>query len=267
MHPVLIDLGKIKIYSYGFMLALSFFLGILLAARRAKKRGVSPETIYDMSVILILSAVIGSRGLYILTHLDHFRGIVDIFALWQGGATYYGGMVLALAGAVIYLRIKKISFLKVADVCSPSIGLGIFLTRIGCFLSGCCFGAPTKSPTGVVFPAACPAGYIYPGAHIHPTQLYSSFYGLVILILLLLIDRKKPYDGFTFGSLCILYGVARFIVDFFRYYEDSAFVAGGLTNNQVISFLLILTGIVIIAVRRKRAGTEGETPGPTAEKS
>ena len=99
MHPVLIDLGFLKIYSYGFMLALSFLAGIVLAARRARSKGLSPDMIYDLSIILVLGAVIGSRGLYILTHRDHFDSLLDIVALWQGGATYYGRLILAVAGA------------------------------------------------------------------------------------------------------------------------------------------------------------------------
>ncbi|MDD3643707.1 MAG: prolipoprotein diacylglyceryl transferase, partial [Candidatus Krumholzibacteria bacterium] len=90
MHPVLIRLGALRIYSYGFMLALSFLVGILLASRRARRRGIDPDMIYDLSIVLVLAAVIGSRGLYILTHREHFHGLLDVVALWQGGATYYG---------------------------------------------------------------------------------------------------------------------------------------------------------------------------------
>ena len=247
------------------MLALSFLLGIVLASRRAAKRGVSPNLIYDMSIILIITAIVGSRGLYILTHIENYNSILDIIALWQGGATYYGGLILAIAGAVVYLRVKKISFLKIADICSPSIAAGIFLTRIGCFLSGCCFGLPTDSSLGVVFPPGSPAGNIYPHLHIHPSQLYSSFYGLVILVLLLLLERKKIFDGFTFSFLCIFYGLARFITDFFRFYEDSAFVYGLITSNQLISIGLIVLGVVLLIVLGRAGVTEKmKTPDKTA---
>jgi phosphatidylglycerol:prolipoprotein diacylglycerol transferase len=256
MHPVLIKLGAIRIYSYGFMLALSFLVGIVLASRRARRRGLDPDMIYDLSIVLVLAAVIGSRGLYILTHRDHFHGLLDIVALWQGGATYYGGLVLAVAGAAVFLRRRKIPFLRVADVCAPSIAAGVFLTRIGCFLSGCCFGNPTTCSLGVEFPVRSPAGWTFPGAAIHPTQLYASFYGLLILAILLVLDRRMRFDGFLFAWLCILYGVARFTIDFFRYYEDSAMVGGVLTINQVLSVGLVLFGTVwlVAGAIRSRAG-------------
>lgn len=251
MHPILIEIGRFRIYSYGFMLAFSFFIGIWIAGRRAEKRGVPKEIIQDLSIILILLAVIGSRMLYIVTHRDHYHNLLDIIALWEGGATYYGGLALALIGAGIYLKRKKIDFFKVADICSVSVALGILFTRIGCFLSGCCFGSPTSCPIGVVFPADSPAGYLFSGQSIHPTQLYSSFYGLVILAALLLVERKWSFNGFTFAFLCIFYGAARFTVDFFRYYEESA-VLVGLTYNQVISIGLAAMGIVLLLVLPRR---------------
>lgn len=252
MHPILVELGRLKIYSYGFMLALSFLIGIVIAARRARRRGINTDIVYDLSIILILGAVFGSRGLYILTHRDHYSSILDIVAIWQGGATFYGGLILAVAGAIVYLRIKKISFFRLADIGAPSIAAGVFVTRWGCFLSGCCFGNATSCPTGVVFPPGSPAGHYHAGVPIHPTQIYSSLYGLVIFVLLILLDRKERFDGFLFAWLCILYGIARFIVDFFRFYEDSAIVVAGLTDNQVISIVLILLGAVYIAVGRAR---------------
>jgi phosphatidylglycerol:prolipoprotein diacylglycerol transferase len=252
MHPVLLDLGRLKIYSYGFMLALSFLIGIVIAGRRAGRRGIDPNIIYDLSIIIVLGAVIGSRGLYILTHRDHFSSILDVVAIWQGGATYYGGLILAVAGAVVYLRIKKVPFLRVADIVAPSIAAGVFITRWGCFLSGCCFGNPTSCPIGVSFPSGSPAGHYYTGIPIHPTQIYSSVYGLAIFVTLLLLDRKKRFDGFLFALLCILYGIARFVVDFFRFYEDSAVVAGGLTDNQLISIVLVLFGVFLLVAGRAR---------------
>jgi phosphatidylglycerol:prolipoprotein diacylglycerol transferase len=252
VHPILIELGPFKIYSYGFMLALSFLVGILYAGRRAEKRDVSREIVQDLSIILIILAVVGSRMLYIITHRDHYHSIIDIIALWEGGATYYGGLVLTIMGALVYLRRKGISFLRMADICAPSIALGIFLTRIGCFLSGCCFGSPTECPLGVTFPPDSPAGFIYPGSAVHPAQLYSSFYGIVIFVVLILFDRRRSYDGFIFALLCLLYGAARFTVDFFRYYDESAMMTGSLTVNQGISIALALFGVLLLVILPKR---------------
>jgi phosphatidylglycerol:prolipoprotein diacylglycerol transferase len=254
VHPILIEIGRLKIYSYGFMLALSFWIGILIAAKRAERRGIKQDHIYDMSIILVLAAVIGSRALYILTHRSDYHRLLDIIALWQGGATFYGGFALALAGAIIYIRRKKLPFFLVADVCAPSIALGMFFTRIGCFLSGCCFGHPTRLPIGVVFPPHSPAGYYCPGVPVHPTQLYDGFLGLVIAGILLLIERKSPFTGFSFGLLCILYGADRFAIDFLRYYDASSRIDGGMAVSQLAAGVVILTALSARKRSTKRTG-------------
>jgi phosphatidylglycerol:prolipoprotein diacylglycerol transferase len=229
------------------MLALSFFVGIWFASRRAERRGLKQEIVYDLSIVLIIAAVVGSRVLYILTHRDHYRSLLDIIALWQGGATLYGGLILAVAGAAAFLRLKGIPFFRMADICAPSIALGVFFTRIGCYLSGCCFGRPTECVTGLVFPAGSPAGYTFADIPVHPTQLYASLYGLLIFLALLLLEKKHSFEGYTFGFLCILYGAARFIVDFFRYYEDSA-MWGPLTASQVLSLGLVVVGAAMFVI-------------------
>ena len=157
---------------------------------------------------------------------------------------------------------KKLSFLKFADAIIPAVGLGIFFTRIGCFLTGCCYGVPTELPWGVVFPSGCAAHFHYGDAHLHPSQLYSSFYGLVIFFSLLLLEKKKVFDGFLLYWFLILYGISRFLVDFTRYYETSMRVMGvGLSVNQVISLCMILAGVIFLFIgfkNRAKPDVKGE---------
>jgi phosphatidylglycerol:prolipoprotein diacylglycerol transferase len=253
VHPVLVEIGRFRIYSYGAMLAISFWVGIVLAAKRAERRGIAQANIYDLSIVLILGAVIGSRMLYILSHRADYHSLLDVIALWQGGATFYGGFLLALAGAIVFLRRKRLSFFLVADACAPSIALGFFFTRIGCFLSGCCFGLPTGSFLGVVFPAHSPAGFTCPGVPLHPTQLYDAMYGLVTAGVLLLVDRRRRFTGFIFALMCVLYGAGRYLIDFLRYYESSARLSRFMTLSQGMSIVLIAAGFAIMAVLRRRA--------------
>lgn len=258
MHPIIIgsENSRFAIHGYGLMLALSFMLGIYWAMRRAKKEGVDPNNIMDLSIWIVVSAIIGSRFLYVIYHLEEFRGHwLDTVNPFQSsgqigiaGLTMLGGVVLAIVVSLIYLRIKKLPVLKVTDIMIPSFGLGIFLTRIGCFLNGCCHGVPTDLPWGVTFTnpySACAPDLL--NQAIHPTQIYSSLYGLLILVVLLVAERYKKYDGFLFYLFFILYGVSRFLVDMVRYYEESAIVSGlGITINQTISLMMILTGILLL---------------------
>jgi phosphatidylglycerol:prolipoprotein diacylglycerol transferase len=260
MHPTLIDAGWFQIRSYGYMLALSFLVGIYLAAWRAKRRGVKPQYILDLSVYIILSAVVGSRFLYVLFHLEDYSSPLEFFALWEGGATFYGGLVLALAASVWFTRRKGLSFLAVADIMAPSIALGMALTRVGCFFSGCCFGRPTDAPWGVLFPTTCQAGRYSADVaielgvgvvHLHPTQLYSSLYGLVIFAVLLLVERRLTKRGALLGLLLVLAGLSRFTVDFLRFYEENAQTITGLTVSQMTAVGMVALGVYML-VRKTR---------------
>ena len=267
MHPVIFKIGAFELRSYGFMLALSFLFGIWLATRRAKNRGINPNDIMDLSVIILISSIVGSRLMYVVFHLDEFRGRwLDTINPFQSdgqiglaGLTLLGGVLLAFISSYLFLRHRKLSFLKFADVVMPSVGLGIFLTRIGCFLNGCCFGLPCEHGHGwcVLFPDHSPAGDVFPGIPLIPAQLYSSLYGLIILFVLLAFDRKKRFTGFLFYLFLILYGIARFIIDLFRYYEDSmvllTVVGKSLSMNQAISIAFVVLGVIGLVIGSDKA--------------
>lgn len=258
MHPIIIgsETSRFAIHGYGLMLALSFMLGIWMATYRAKKQGIDPNLIMDLSIWIVVAAIVGSRFLYVIYHLEEFQGHwLDTINPFQSsgkigiaGLTMLGGVVLAIIVSLGFMKIKKMSILKICDIMIPSLALGIFLTRIGCFLNGCCHGIETHLPWGVTFTDPyCAVDPSLLGTSLHPTQLYSSFYGLVIMLILLFIERFKKFDGLLFFVFFILYGISRFLVDMVRFYETSAIVDGlGITINQTISLIMILIGVVFI---------------------
>lgn len=270
MFPVLLRLGRFEIHSYGLMLALSFLIGIYWSMHRAKKRGIHRNDVMDLSLLIVVCAIVGARLLYVVTHLEEFKGRwLDTFNPFQStgeigimGLTMLGGVVLALAAIVIYCSIKKINILRLCDVLAPAFGLGIFITRIGCFLHGCCYGNACDLPWAVVFPLISPAGSAMQGIPIHPTQVYSSLYGLAILVTLVVLDRKVRFDGFLLSVFFMMYGVARFLVDYVRFYEESVKVmlfGTSFTVNQVISALMFVAGGILFFVLRKRGSTDAKT--------
>lgn len=258
MHSKLFEIGPLEIHSYGLMLALSFLIGIYFSMYRAKKQSIDPNKIIDLSVIIVISAIFGARFLYVIFHLEEFKGHwLDTINPFQSsgqvgiaGLTMLGGLIAAVVFGLLYLKVKKLPVLKIADIIVPALGIGIFLTRIGCFLNGCCYGKPTEVSWGMKFPANSPAGYCFPDQIIHPTQLYSSLYGLIIFGLVMFLERYKKFDGFLLFIFFILYGISRFVIDFFRYYENSMvlFQIGtmSISVNQGISILMILTGCILI---------------------
>ncbi|MDR3012293.1 MAG: prolipoprotein diacylglyceryl transferase [Chitinispirillales bacterium] len=250
MHPVLFTIFEFPVPSYGTMLALSFLLGIFIAVRLAKKRGLSGEVIADLALYVIISAVIGARIYYVMTHFDEFRG--DLFSIVNpfsdgrigiSGLVMYGGFIASIIAATTYFKIKKLPILTYLDVCSPSVGVGIALTRIGCFLNGCCYGAAAKAGSFLSInypPVGSPAGHYqrYIGAEgLLPSQFFESMGGLAIFLILILAGRSKKYfHGLQFYLLIVLYAVLRFFVETTRYIETQKI--GPFSHNQIICIAL-----------------------------
>jgi phosphatidylglycerol---prolipoprotein diacylglyceryl transferase len=270
MHPTIISIGPFAIRSYGLMLATGFLTGIILAAARAKKVGENVDHIYNISVWIVFSALIGARLYYVMTNYNEFRVRGEMFFLkrfalefknmfWPvgpsgqigiSGLILYGGLIAATFTAVIYLYRYKLSVAKFLDIIAPSLGIGEFFTRIGCFLNGCCFGKPTESPLGLIFPDNSVAGMYYPDIHIHPSQLYNSFAGLGIFLVLLYVERFKRFDGFLALVYFMMYAVIRFSTDFTRHY-DSNLRFHDFTHNQVLGIIVFTISASVMIYRLK----------------
>jgi phosphatidylglycerol:prolipoprotein diacylglycerol transferase len=255
MHPVLFQIGPLAVRSYGFLLVLAFITGIWFSAKRAKKQGSNIDWIIDLSLVILVTAVVGSRFFYVIRHLEEFEGhrwdMVNPFQssgeIGIGGLSMFGGLVLAIVCSIIFLRLRRLNVQKTADIVAPSVMLGLGVARIGCYLNGCCLGLPTQSSLGVIFPPDSPAGYFYPDTPMFPIQLVASLMGFLIFGLLLMIEKFKKFDGFTFWLMLALYSVGRFIIDFFRYYEESMIFARigdvGFSLNQALTALIFIFSI------------------------
>jgi phosphatidylglycerol:prolipoprotein diacylglycerol transferase len=267
MHPVLFDLGPIQIRTYGVLLSFAFLFGLWLAVKRGRDRGIDTPLIYDLAIVIILSAIAGSRAYYVFVNREYYEGnLLSALKVWEGGLSMYGGVILAIAASFVFSRQKKVRFNKIADVIAPSLAIGLMVTRVGCFFNGCCFGKTTSIFTGMVFPSNSEAGRILFGETIHPTQLYASLYGLIIFLILIVVDRKSHRDGFLFALFLIFYSVSRFVIDFFRYYDDSSiFTLLGidLGYNQVISVILFIYGMVFVF--RSRGSSVDKIAGQKSE--
>ena len=252
MYPEVFGIIK----SFGLMMAISFAVGLWLSIRRGRVHGVPSETITDLIFAVLVSSLVGVRLLYVVTHLGDFQPWYRAFFLWDGGLTLYGGIVLSTVTVWWLARRRGVPFLVIADIFSPGVILGIGITRIGCFLAGCCYGLPTHAACGLRFPAGSPASDRYGELAVHPTQLYASAAGFLIFGLLLLWERWYSPRGATFARFLVLYGLARFGEDFLRYYEPDQFMALGWTNNQWISLAWVAGGLIMLVVLHRRAGRE-----------
>src|SRR3989339_541590 len=173
MFPVLLKIGPISIFTYGFFIAVGFLAGIFLATKEAKRLGEDYEKIMDLCFYILVAAILGSRLFYVATSPEMFlKNPVEILKIWNGGLVFYGGFIAALVTGVIYLKVKNIPVWKTADIMAPSIALAHFFGRIGCFFAGCCYGKYCDLPWAVTFNH--PDSLAPTGIPLHPTQLYEA---------------------------------------------------------------------------------------------
>jgi phosphatidylglycerol:prolipoprotein diacylglycerol transferase len=200
--------------------------------------------IETLAFYVMLGVVFGGRLLYVAFHWTQYQNdLLGIIRIWEGGMMFFGGFLGGFLLGALYMRKQKISILKISDLVAPSLGLGLFFTRIGCFLNGCCFGEPSTLPWSVHFPPECVAGASPIGAQaLHPVQLYESIFGLALFFFLNNRLGKSLRAGVGFAQFLIFYGMFRFGIDLIRYYENSA----NYWINQIIALGLIIAGIVMV---------------------
>lgn len=249
MHPILLELGPLRVHAYGFTLALSFLIGSLWIARRGRSWGFREDDLSKLFLYLLAAALIGSRVYYGFQHPEDFReDWIGLFRVWQGGLTQHGGILAALLVGWLFARSRGWRFVELADLSAPAVALGEGITRIGCFLAGCCHGGPTEWPWGVLYPADSAAHWLYGEAHVHPSPLLLSAGNLLLFFLLARRQAGWFGSGRVIAAYLALSSVLRFAVDFTRYYaaSDRFGLAGvSLSHSQWMSLGLILVAAAI----------------------
>jgi phosphatidylglycerol:prolipoprotein diacylglycerol transferase len=250
------------------MIALAFLGGLWTVMLRAKRDPAlrnSGEQIADITLWLMAGAILGARIVYVTTYWkEEFAGqpLTEIFAVWNGGLVYYGGLVGAAAAGFIYIRWKKLPLWKTADVFAPSIALGSVFGRVGCLLNGCCYGRPTDVPWAIRFPTDSYAwsqqlhagliGANDPSLPVHPTEIYDALLNLGLYIFLAWLFRRKRFDGQVFATFLICYAITRSIVEYFRGDYSNLHYHLGLTPAQWIGVPIFIAGLLLAALLSRR---------------
>jgi len=263
MHPILIQLKFLPVYSYGALVALGFLISFLLVLKRAKEAQVSADFISDLFLVILVSSILGARLLYVAVNFSYFmQRPLEIVMIHHGGLILYGGVITAVVASYFFIAKKGYPFYTIADLFMPYLALGQAFGRIGCYLNGCCFGKVTDACCAVVYPpnslpfndhiekgmVGFDARYSLP---VHPAQLYSALLDLGLFMVLLAVDRKKKWNGQTFWLYVILYPVIRIVMEVFR--GDTPAVIAHMTLYQLISAALLVLGVAGYVIASRRA--------------
>ncbi len=253
MHPILIEIGSLSIRWYGVMIVTACIVGIWVAGKEAERKGLDKKIIQDFSLYAIMGAIIGARFYYVVfgDWPRFLENPLSLFAIWQGGLAIHGGILGGLLVGVFYTRKRHISFLKLADTFAPSIILGQAIGRIGCFFNGVAHGYPTILPWGIVYSPESPAGQMFPGQAIHPTQLYEMILNLIIFGILWKVRKKMKTHGHLFLLYVMLYSIIRVFVEHFR--ADKLTYLSQISAAQSIGVIgIVLSLILMFALNRKK---------------
>src|SRR5947207_14599552 len=259
MYPRLVELGPITVYTYGGLLAAAYLLGLRLAMVRAKHRGLDATRVLDLGIYIIISALVGAKLLLLVTDFQTFRADpAELLSLARSGGVFYGGLILAVAVALWYIRRIGLPLWTTCDVFAPGIALGHVIGRFGCFFAGCCYGKPTNVPWAITFTDPFAEANVGTPLHmpLHPTQLYEAgAEALILAVLLLTESRGKRYPGRTFWLYMLLYAVSRYVIEIFR--GDPRGTVGIFSTSQFISIILAPLAVVMLVYLRR-----GTAPAP-----
>jgi phosphatidylglycerol:prolipoprotein diacylglycerol transferase len=241
----ILTIGPITLHGYGLMIAIGIICALLMLDKRAKARKFDSNIVYRLNMLSLLSGFVGAKLLY---SIIEFKTIIE--NPWQvfsgSGFVVYGGIISGILAAIIYCKLKQISFFPYFDLTVPSIALAQGFGRIGCFLAGCCYGRETNSALGIIFSHSSIAPN---GVKLIPTQLLSSAGNFVIAAILLLYARKERKQGRVGILYLILYSIGRFVIEFFR--NDDRGYIGGLSTSQFLSLIVLAFAILMLYIGTK----------------
>jgi phosphatidylglycerol:prolipoprotein diacylglycerol transferase len=236
--------GNVKMYWYGFSIALGFVAALGLMRLLCKSRRLDPAPFMELAFVAIVSGVVGARILYVLTEPAEFlEHPSSIFDFWSGGLAFYGGFILATLGCILFALWKKMPMWLGADIIMTGVCFAHAFGRIGCFVAGCCHGNYCPYPWGVHNNTAFVSTALE-GQPLHPVQLYESFSLFVLAGLLAwMIHKRKARPGIPAMIYLTGYAAIRFVLESWRGDEDRGVVLGGaLSTSQGIAVLLFVVG-------------------------
>jgi phosphatidylglycerol:prolipoprotein diacylglycerol transferase len=262
-------LESLPIYSYGAMLCLSVVVGWFLTLELGARRGLPRELLANCYFVTAIAALLGARILYVLTNWHEFRDLWDVLAVRRGGLVAYGGFLGGFLGSLGYLRRRGVALLPWADVAVPSLASGLLITRIGCYLFGCDFGKPLAAaapgwlkrlgtfprwPSDVLDGAGSPAWLQHVDTRglsvssltslpVHPTELYESLAGGLLLLLLWRLGKARRFTGESFFAFTFGYGYLRFWLELWRDDNERGNFGPALPEQLLVPALLLLFAV------------------------
>ena len=258
--PKRFEIFGIEIALYGVIIGIGMLLSLMLIAKVAKKSGQNPDYYWDMALVTIITGVVGARLYYVIFSWDSYKDdLLSILNLRQGGLAIYGGIIGGALAIIAYTKFKKYSIPLALDTVVPGVALGQILGRWGNFFNREAFGDYTDGLFAMRLPVDAiryseitekmvehmEEGVNY--VQVHPTFLYESMWNIGVLVLMLLLWKKKHFDGEMTLLYFAGYGIGRFFIESLR--TDQLQIGNtGIAVSQMLGIMLFFTSVVVESV-------------------
>lgn len=240
MYPYLVEIGPLKIASYGTMVALAFLTSFYVLKKELERKGMDAELASSLITAELIGGLIGAKLYYVLFEIPPSQTWGQILRiLFSGsGLAWYGGVVLATLTGMWVVRRHRVPLVPILDATAPALAIGYAIGRIGCQLAGDgCYGIPTDLPWGMAYPN----GVVPTLVKVHPAPVYETLTGLAIFGLLWRTRKHLSQPGLSFCLYLVLAGLGRFLVEFIR---RSPKLLWGLSDDQLISLGIMGIGLI-----------------------
>ncbi|MFH1065896.1 MAG: prolipoprotein diacylglyceryl transferase [Nanoarchaeota archaeon] len=249
INPLLATIGPLEIryYSFAYIIGAIFTYFVLAKLAEERKLGLTKQDIMDFVAYTLLSVIVFSRAFYAIFYDFSFfiSNPLQMFAVWNGGLSFHGGLFGAALAGIWFSRKKKISFWKLADLTVIPVAIALFLGRVGNFINGELYGRITSVPWAVKFKGV--------DGFRHPSQLYEAMKNLFMFAVLWKLRNRKLKDGVLFSLFIVMYGTLRFFIEFFRQPDEQiGFVLFNLSMGQILCLVMLLIGIPMLVYFNKR---------------
>lgn len=252
--PVAFRLGLLEVRWYGIIIGTAVILGTILSIREANRQGIDEEFMIDLYLWVVPAAIIGARLYFVIFTWDYYKNnLLKIFAFRSGGLAIHGAILGGLLAAYIFVKKRKESLWRILDIVAPYLVLGQAIGRWGNFFNREAHGGVVSKEFISIFPGFIQKQMYINGQYYHPAFLYESIWDFLIFLFLISIRRKTFLQkGDLFVFYIVGYSIGRFFIEGIR---TDSLMLGSVRVAQVLSILLIFTGLIILYLRHRNKGT------------
>lgn len=254
LYPVLFHLGSFAVTGYAALVNVGLISGAVIACLSARRRELDLGWVLDASLAAALGGLIGGRAVYVAAHWTYYGDhLHQALQPWGGGLAWHGALVGGLIALLAYCAIRRLSLRLMLDVLMPGAALLAICAWLGCLLNGCAYGLEVCPDQGLLWALSLELPDLY-GIWVPrvAVQLLAAGWGAVVLVAVVIVERRTYLEGLVFPLWLVLYSIGSFGLGFLR--ADDVVRLAGWRADQVADLALVVIGVFVLVLGRLGRG-------------